>query len=83
MEDLCGKKVHKFDAIDDKSKTITLRAPWYKPRDSWFNPTDFPLYTFKKLGICNYVFIMPENAAYDSSFQFTFKGWDAEKNRNT
>lgn len=82
MNDQCGKKVHKFD-VNDKKKEYVFNAPWYKPRDKVNNPTDFPVYKFDRLGLCNYVFVMPDNAEIDSSFEIKFNGGDRDKNRNT
>lgn len=82
MEDQCGKKIHKFDA-KDKTKELKFSAPWYKPGDVANNPGLFPLFKFDKLGVCNYVFIMPDNVEIDSSFTLKFEGSNRDKNRNT
>lgn len=83
MDDQCGEKVHKFDVVKDKKTEIKITAPWYKPGDPNNPSKDFALYKFDKQGICNYAFIMPDDAEIDSSFEIKFVGSDRTLNRNT
>lgn len=43
--------------------------------------SDSPTYKFEKQGVCNYVFMMPDNAGTSSSMTITFKGSE-ESNKN-
>jgi len=82
MDEKCaGPKIVKFDVEKDNNKVLKYSVPFYPP-DTPENPTAFPVYGFDKQGLCNYVFIMPDNAALGSSFEIKFKG-DVNMNKNT
>lgn len=80
MDQACGDKIIKFDLEKDNNKVFKYSAPFYEPFSEQ-NPGDFPVYKFDRKGLCNYVFIMPENVAIGSSFELRFKGAGAA-NRN-
>lgn len=80
MNEICGNKIIKFDLEKDNNKVLKYHVPFYPPQTAE-NPGDFPEFKFNRKGICNYVFIMPDNVAIDSSFEINFKGSE-ETNRN-
>ena len=79
MESHCGEdKLIKFDLEKDKlQETKTFNVPWYKPYSLLYPLSDSPTYKFEKQGVCNYVFMMPDNAGTSSSMTITFKGSEA------
>jgi hypothetical protein len=72
----------KYFELSDTDKSFTFKAEWFKP-NSFFNPSAQPAYQFPRQSLCNYVFVMPEDAADGSSFDIVFKGSDGDKNKNT
>lgn len=73
---MCGnEKVFKLDLSKDKlADTITHSVPWYKPYSLKYPDSSSPTYEFNKLAVCNYVFMMPNEAGSGSSITVTFKG---------
>lgn len=80
MESVCGDKIIKYDFEKDNNKVFKYSVPFFAPQTEE-NLGDFPVYKFNRKGICNYVFIMPDKVALDSSFEIKFKG-SGEMNRN-
>lgn len=83
MDSRCGDdKVIKFDLSKDKLEdTMTFNVPWYKPYSLLYPLSTSPTYKFEKQAICNYVFMMPDDAGSSSSITITFKASD-ESNKN-